>query len=64
MAFDGELRSCLAEILGESPPPVEGDALVFCRQWRNLGLVPMQARGICAEAMPPRWPEARAAESP
>ena len=43
-AFDSELRSCLAEILGESPPEPDGEPLHFFRQWlgeRNLGLVPI-----------------------
>lgn len=42
--FDAELPSCIEQIVGESPPPVEGDALRFCKQWlggRNLGLVPI-----------------------
>lgn len=53
MAFDAELGSALAEILGEPPPPAEGDPLVFHRQWlggRNLGLVPI------AEPASFEWP--------
>lgn len=45
MTFEGELRECLAAILGTAPPEPEGDALVFFRQWlaeRNLGLVPIE----------------------
>ena len=43
-AFDSELRLCLGEILGESPPKPDGDPLLSFRQWlgeRNLGLVPI-----------------------
>ena len=46
--FDAELPSCIEQIVGVSPPGVEGDALVFCRQWlggRNLGLVPIADPG-------------------
>lgn len=42
--FDTELPSCIEQIVGESLPPVEGDAVRFCKQWlggRNLGLVPI-----------------------
>ena len=42
--FDGELRECLAEVLGERPPEPEYEALAFYRHWlaeRNLGLVPI-----------------------
>jgi hypothetical protein len=43
--FDAELRACLGELLGESPPrPENDDALLFFGQWlagRNLGLVPI-----------------------
>lgn len=54
--FDGELPSCIEQIVGELPPPVEGDALVFCRQWlggRNLGLVPIA--DVAAFQWPGMW---------
>ncbi len=53
MAFDAELGAAVAEIVGETPPPTEGDALVFHKQWlggRNLGLVPI------ADAAAFEWP--------
>jgi|SRR5262245_7082345 len=42
--FESELRTCLAEVLGEEPPAPDTEALLFFRQWlaeRNLGLVPI-----------------------
>ncbi|HEV7639740.1 MAG TPA: MOSC domain-containing protein [Gaiellaceae bacterium] len=54
--FDRELRDCLGEILGAQPPPPEGDALLFFKQWlaeRNLGLVPIDGAGTFA--WPGRW---------
>jgi len=52
-AFEAQLGACIAEIVGDGPPQVEGDALVFCKQWlggRNLGLVPI------ADAAAFQWP--------
>src|SRR5262245_32830695 len=43
-SFDSELRLCLGEILGVSPPEPDAEALTFLKQWlaeRNLGLVPI-----------------------
>jgi hypothetical protein len=54
--FSTELRGCLTEILGTLPPPPEGDALLFFKQWlaeRNLGLVPID--GAATFAWPGRW---------
>ena len=54
--YEQELRECLGEILGESLPPPEADALRFYGQWlaeRNLGLVPIADPG--AFAWPGRW---------
>jgi hypothetical protein len=51
--FDSELRSSLAEVLGEDVPEPTGQALTFFRQWlaeRNLGLVSV------AEAATFAWP--------
>lgn len=42
--FEVELRTHITTILGIEPPPPEGDALPFFRQWlgeHNLGLVPI-----------------------
>jgi len=54
--FDQELRQCVGEVLGETPPAADGDALLFFKQWlaeRNLGLVPVaQAVGF---ELPGRW---------
>ena len=56
-AFDSELRACLGEILGQTPPaPDSGDALHFFKQWlaeRNLGLVPIA--GAAEFSWPGRW---------
>jgi hypothetical protein len=55
-AFDSELRLCLGEILGESPPEPDGEPLLFFRQWlggRNLGLVPIAH--AAAFSWPGRW---------
>ena len=52
-AFEAQLADCIGQILGDSPPPIDGDALVFCKQWlggRNLGLVPI------ADAAAFQWP--------
>jgi hypothetical protein len=55
--FDSELRACLGEVLGQSPPaPDSHDTLLFFRQWlaeRNLGLVPIA--DAAAFAWPGRW---------
>jgi MOSC domain len=54
--FDSELRRCLEEILGDTPPEPDSDPLLFFRQWlaeRNLGLVPI-ARPEAFE-WPGRW---------
>jgi hypothetical protein len=51
--FDRELRQCLGDVLGESPPAADEDALLFYKQWlaeRNLGLVPI------AQAAEFQWP--------
>jgi hypothetical protein len=56
VAFDSELRECLAEILTVRPPPPEPDALLFYKQWlaeRNLGLVPIA--GAATFAWPGSW---------
>lgn len=56
MRFDAELRLCLGEILGESPPDPDEDALLSFKQWlaeRNLGLVPIAH--AAAFAWPGRW---------
>jgi len=53
MAFDDELRMCVAELLRASAPAPEGEPLLFYRQWlgeRNLGLVPI------ADAASFDWP--------
>jgi hypothetical protein len=42
--FDAEVRAAIALVLGTEPPPPDGAALSFYRQWlaeRNLGLVPI-----------------------
>ena len=55
-AFDAQLGACIGEIVGDGPPPTEGDALVFCRQWlggRNLGLVPIA--DVAAFQWPGPW---------
>jgi hypothetical protein len=42
--FTAELRTHIATIVGVEPPPPEGDAIPFFRQWlgeRNLGLAPI-----------------------
>lgn len=42
--FTSEFRIHIATIVGVEPPPPEGDAIPFFRQWlgeRNLGLVPI-----------------------
>ena len=52
-AFEGELRECLALILGADVPEPDFDALTFFRQWlgeRNLGLVPIDEPGSFAWA--------------
>jgi hypothetical protein len=54
--YGDELRECLREILGTLPPPPEGDALLFFKQWlagRNLGLVPIE--GAATFQWPGRW---------
>jgi hypothetical protein len=54
--YGDELGDCLREILGTQPPPPEGDALLFFKQWlaeRNLGLVPID--GAATFAWPGRW---------
>ena len=54
--FDSELRLCLGEILGQSPPAPDGEALHFFKQWlaeRNLGLVPIA--GAADFEWPGRW---------
>ncbi len=57
MSHNGdELRVCLREILGTVPPPPEGDALTFFKQWlaeRNLGLVPIE--NATTFEWPGRW---------
>lgn len=55
-AFDAQLGACIEEILGDGPPPIEGDALSFCKQWlggRNLGLVPIA--DVAAFQWPGPW---------
>ena len=55
-AFDSELRTCIGEILGQSPPAPDGEALHFFKQWlaeRNLGLVPIA--GPAEFEWPGRW---------
>jgi MOSC domain-containing protein YiiM len=55
-AFDSDLRLCLGEILGESPPEPDGEPLRFFGQWlgeRNLGLVPIA--GAPGFSWPGRW---------
>jgi hypothetical protein len=55
-AFDSELRSRLAEVLGEDVPEPSGQALTFFKQWlaeRNLGLVPVAEPTTFA--WPGRW---------
>jgi hypothetical protein len=54
--YGNELGDCLAELLGTEPPPPEGDALLFFKQWlaeRNLGLVPID--GAATFSWPGRW---------
>jgi hypothetical protein len=54
--YGDELRDCLREILGTVPPPPEGDALLFFKQWlaeRNLGLVPID--NAASFEWPGRW---------
>jgi hypothetical protein len=54
--YGHELRDCLREILGTFPPPPEGDALLFFKQWlaeRNLGLVPID--NAATFEWPGRW---------
>jgi len=54
--YGDELRDCLREILGTFPPPPEGDALLFFKQWlaeRNLGLVPID--NAASFEWPGRW---------
>lgn len=54
--FDDELRECLRELLGTLPPPPEGEALLFYKQWlaeRNLGLVPIE--NAATFSWPGRW---------
>lgn len=54
--YDDELRDCVNELLGTLPPPPEGDALSFFKQWlaeRNLGLVPID--DAASFAWPGRW---------
>src|SRR6266516_1776514 len=63
--YGHELRDCLREILGTFPPPPEGDALLFFKQWlaeRNLGLVPID--NAATFESPGRWlARIRAADS-
>jgi hypothetical protein len=53
MAFDDELRACIAEVLRNPVPPPDGEPLLFYKQWLgewNLGLVPI------ADAADFDWP--------
>ena len=55
-AFEAQLADCIGQILGDSPPPNDGDALVFYKQWlggRNLGLVPIA--DVAAFQWPGPW---------
>ena len=54
--YGDELRDCLREILGTSPPPPAADAVLFFKQWlaeRNLGLVPID--NAATFEWPGRW---------
>jgi hypothetical protein len=42
--YDEQLHECLGVVLGTPPPPPDGEAFLFFKQWlaeRNLGLVPI-----------------------